>query len=401
MRLRTLAARAGWGVADQVVSSATNFALSVSVARTSSTEAFGAFALVFWVYLLFLNASRAIGSQPLIVTASTVDHARWKRAVEASTGSAAALGLAGALGIGVVALLVGEIGRSALVLAIALPGLLIQDAYRFGLVAIGRPRAAFVSDTIWALVMIGLFAWLVTSGTSMSAAISVAVWGIGAAVGALAAGLAARAIPRPTRLRAWVGDHRTLIPGFLIGSLADTFIQTATQFTLAALAGLTVVAAIRAGQLVLSPVIVLYQGILFVAGPESRRLLENAPARLPRRLAALGGGLAGLAVMAGIVALLLPTWLGQAIVGASWSIALPILPPLIVATAFQVSSGGASTGLLVMGAAMTAARLSIWTSLVAGALVIVGGVTNGAFGAAVGAASRIRRSPPAPSGADS
>ena len=55
--MRQIARRAGWGVADQALSSLTNFAVGVFVARQLGPTEFGAFSLAFATYLLALNAS--------------------------------------------------------------------------------------------------------------------------------------------------------------------------------------------------------------------------------------------------------------------------------------------------------------------------------------------------------
>src|SRR3954467_2589038 len=56
-----------WGLLDQGLSSATNFGGSVLAARVLSTEDFGAFAVVFSLYLVALGLSRSWTSEPLIV----------------------------------------------------------------------------------------------------------------------------------------------------------------------------------------------------------------------------------------------------------------------------------------------------------------------------------------------
>jgi hypothetical protein len=59
--------RLGWGLADQALSSLTNFALAVLVARAVSTSALGAFGLSFTTYTITLGATRALCSEPLTV----------------------------------------------------------------------------------------------------------------------------------------------------------------------------------------------------------------------------------------------------------------------------------------------------------------------------------------------
>lgn len=71
--------RFGLGVADQILSSATNFALGVFAAHVLDVPQFGAFALAFASYNLAIGASRAINSEPLTVRFSSV--VDWKSVV--------------------------------------------------------------------------------------------------------------------------------------------------------------------------------------------------------------------------------------------------------------------------------------------------------------------------------
>src|SRR5437764_6373982 len=59
--------RLGWGLADQALSSMTNFALAILVARSVSTSALGAFGLAFTTYTITLGATRALCQEPLTV----------------------------------------------------------------------------------------------------------------------------------------------------------------------------------------------------------------------------------------------------------------------------------------------------------------------------------------------
>ena len=47
--------RFGWGMGDQALSSLTNFAVGIAVARSVSASAFGAFALAFSFYSIALS----------------------------------------------------------------------------------------------------------------------------------------------------------------------------------------------------------------------------------------------------------------------------------------------------------------------------------------------------------
>src|SRR5690348_6206013 len=85
--LRTLASRAGWNLADQAVSSATNLVLSVLAARNLSVEGFGAFAVAFTVYSFLISGGRALISRPLTVRYTSGGPEHFRTASRAATGA--------------------------------------------------------------------------------------------------------------------------------------------------------------------------------------------------------------------------------------------------------------------------------------------------------------------------
>src|ERR1700735_4120216 len=92
--VRQIGKRLSWGVADQAVSSLTNFAVSIYVARVLGAAQLGAFSLAYVTYGFMLNASRGLATDPLLVRFSNTDLPRWRRAVADCTGTAACVGLA-------------------------------------------------------------------------------------------------------------------------------------------------------------------------------------------------------------------------------------------------------------------------------------------------------------------
>lgn len=121
-RIGRLTTRAGWGVADQALSSLTNFAVGIYVARSLGTSGLGAFSLAFATYLIALNASRGLATDPLVVRYSGTEPALWRRAVASSTGVATAVG-AGAASVAAGMLLSGSTGAAFVALGVMLPGL--------------------------------------------------------------------------------------------------------------------------------------------------------------------------------------------------------------------------------------------------------------------------------------
>ena len=146
--LRQAGRRLGWGVADQAVSSLTNFAVSIYVARALGAAQFGAFSLAYVTYSFALNASRGLATDPLMVRFSGTDLPTWRRAVASCTGTAAVVGLAaGACVLAAAALLDGTAKAAFLALGLTLPGLMLQDSWRYSFFALGRGSQAFLNDT--------------------------------------------------------------------------------------------------------------------------------------------------------------------------------------------------------------------------------------------------------------
>ena len=86
--------RLSWGVVDQAVSSVTNAAVSIFIARTLGAVQFGAFSLAYVTFSFALNASRGLATDPLMVRFSGVSTSRWRGAVRGATGTAVIVGLA-------------------------------------------------------------------------------------------------------------------------------------------------------------------------------------------------------------------------------------------------------------------------------------------------------------------
>ncbi len=149
--------RLGWGVADQALSSLTNFALAVLVARTVSTSSLGAFGLAFATYTITLGATRALCSEPLTVRYSATGEREWRDGASAATGVALVLGVvAGLLCIAAAFLFGGTLRPSLIVLGIGMPGLIVQDTWRNAFFCHLRGAYAFVNDLAWAVAQVVL-----------------------------------------------------------------------------------------------------------------------------------------------------------------------------------------------------------------------------------------------------
>jgi len=376
--------RLGWGVADQAVSSVTNFVMVLYVAHTVGNAAqFGAFSLAYVTYSFALNASRGLTSDPLVVRFSYADPQAWRRAVASCTGTAAVVGLAVGTGILAVAALLGRTVGSAFVgLGLTLPVLLLQDSWRFSFFAIGRGSQAFLNDLIWAIALLPALILLRAAG-ARNIFWFVFAWGAAAGVAAAAGVLQAGVAPRLPGFWEWLSHHRDLGFRYFAENLSNSLASQLRTSCLGGIAGLAAVGYMSAASTLLGPVLVIYMGMSIVGIPEAARMARRSLRNLWRFCLLLSGGLAVVAVAWGAVLLVaLPKGLGAWTLGPIWRPAYPVILPYALAMTAICTWCGATVGLHALGAA----RRSLFAMVVASAGSLVGGVLGALQGGAVGSA---------------
>jgi O-antigen/teichoic acid export membrane protein len=386
-RLGALVQRAGWGVADQALSSLTNFALSIFVARAVGPAGLGSFTIVYATYTTALGISRAVTSEPLLVRYSAPQHDAWRVGTARATGAALVVGL----GLGLCCMLVGWIAPGALTrpfiaLGLTLPGLLLQDCWRYAFFARGRGFSAFVNDLLWALVVFCVLFMLLRSDRASVTWIALLGWGGAATVAALFGVRQSRVIPAPQRLLDWVREEGNLIPRFLgefvtLGGAGQFLV-----YAIGAIIGLAALGSLRAGYLLFGPIQVLYMGVGAIAVPELVRALENSTARLRWTSKLLSFVLAGTALAWGTVVLMLPASVGVAFLGPAWQPARLLAVAVMVGWVGSALVAGAAAGLRALAAARQSLAARLIGSLLAVGGGLVGAVTGGARGAAWGLA---------------
>ena len=120
------------------MSSLTNFLLSIFVARSLGAAQFGAFSLAYVTYGLAINASRGLSIEPLLIRFSGTVPPTWRRATARSTGTALLVGLVtGACALGAGRIVSGTTGLAFVALGLTLPGLMLQDSWRYAFFAAG------------------------------------------------------------------------------------------------------------------------------------------------------------------------------------------------------------------------------------------------------------------------
>ncbi|HWM05003.1 MAG TPA: hypothetical protein VNP92_21900 [Actinophytocola sp.] len=371
--IRGLATRLSWGLADQAVSSMTNFLVGVYVARSLGVTAFGVFSLAWVTYGVVLNLSRGLATDPLVVRFSGVPAEKWRNATARSSGTAIGVGIAfGLLSVVIGFVLPGSLGSAFIALGIVSPGLLLQDSWRFAFFANGQGHNAVVVDIVWAVTM---FPLLMIAADFGSVAGFVLAWG-GAAMFAAACGwLLSKIRPTLAGSREWLRNHRDLGSRYLVENVSNSGAGQLRMYAVGAIVGLSGVGAIRGAELLLGPFMALLMGLNLVAVPEAARVLRRAPHRLEKFCLVLGSVQAVAALGWGLVLLfLVPDALGAWVLHDVWGPAAELILPVTLSLSAAGIVAGAAAGLRALGAAPRSLRAQLYLS--AGYL---GGGVAGAF----------------------
>lgn len=372
-----------WGIADQALSSLTNFVLGVFVARSVSSKEFGAFGLVFATYLFTLGASRALNTAPLVVRYSASNAETWREGTRAATGAALVVGTLAGMGCVLAGILLGEaVGPGLAVLGVTLPGLLLQDSWRQAFFANGKGSLAFANDVTWALLLFPLVAVVIAAGHAEISWFMFA-WGASASGAAILGTYQARIKPNPLLARKWWSAQWDLAPRYFGEFLALGGSNQLIIYGTGAIAGLTAAGALRAAQILLGPFNVAFEGLWISAVPMQVRALKKSPDRLRSASITFSLLLGVSAIACGILLLLLPASVGRALLGPSWPAARAILVPMTLAVAGLGAAMGAMSGLR----ALAAARRSLRARIVTSTMTVTGGLAGAAAAAAMGAAS--------------
>ena len=386
--LRRIVYRLSWGLADQAVSSLTNFAIGIYIVREFGAVIFGAFTLAYMAYSLVLNASRAVASIPLVVRFTGKDVAAWRPSAAASTGTGTVIGIVGGVFLsGVATLFNGAPRASFLALGITLPGLLLQDAWRFAFIALGRSSQAFVNDLIWAVTLAPALL-ILRAGGDASVGTLVLVWGATGTIAGVSGILQARIVPSLAGVRAWLVDHRELGPRYLGEMLAPSISGQLRISALGGLCGLAAVGYLQAVNTLFGPITILFIGASMVLSPEGVRAFQRSAGHLVRLSVTASAVLAAGAVVWGsLLLILLPRGMGEWLLGPIWKSAYPLLIPTTLMTAGLGLNAGMVIGLRALGAARRSFRLAVIVAILNIILPILGAITGGVSGYLFGAAA--------------
>ncbi|MEO3763733.1 hypothetical protein [Streptomyces sp. B8F3] len=382
---RGMAGRLSWGLADQAASSASNFLVGMYVARSLGPAAFGVFSLAWVTYGVVLGVSRGLATDPLVVRFSGAPEASWRTATARSAGTA--------LGVGAVfgtACLVagacagGHLGTAFVCLGVVLPGLLLQDAWRFAFFAAGTGRKAFVNDVVWGVACVP---GLVLAARAGSVAGFVLAWGGSATVAAAYGCLQSGIRPRPAGVRAWLRAHRDLGYRYLVENVGVSGAAQLRMYGLGAIVGVGAVGVVRGAELLLGPFLAVLMGLSLVTVAEAARVLRQAPHRLAGFCLLLGAGQAAAALLWGAALLLVPDHLGEHVLGTVWYPASELIVPATLGVAGAGLGAGAAAGLRALAAARRSLRAQLFASVCYAGGGLGGAAAAGAVGSAWGVAA--------------
>lgn len=366
-----------WGIGDQALSSVTNFAISLFAARTLQVDEFGGFSIVFVTYTVALGLHRALASDPLVIRYAGAGSVRQREGIAVASGVALLVGIvAGLLCIVVSFAFEQRLADGLRALALTLPGLLLQDLWRFAFFASRRGGFAFLNDLIWAVALSAGLAVAAVAGNVTTAGL-IGVWGGAGTLAALAGAFQAGVRLRPGRALQWWREQRDLAGRFLAEFFANFGAQQLTVYGIGTVLGLSAVGALRGAQLLLGPLNVPLMASGLVGIPEGVRLLGGGSERLRRLSLTISLGLLMLVLGWGALLFLMPEAVGLSLLRANWQPARAVLLPIMLGFAGSGVSTGAVSGLRALAAARRSVRVSAVISVCTFTMMIGAGLAGG------------------------
>lgn len=372
---------------DQIVSSLTNFAPGFYAAHALIPRDFAVFGLLQVAYVLGLGVTRALFSSVALVSeSSTLPTRQHQGAVDA----VAATSISGCAVAAFVVVPFVAAPSSVVLLSVAgLAVALVQDAVRFTSIATHHAGQALSSDSAWLVAVLVSLSLIHGPHPHASPWFLASVWLWSSAVGLAIGAVATRWSPSAKRGWWFVRQQPRLSASFLTEWSLKQGAATVATYAIGAVGGALATAGIRASQLVLGPMNVLFTGFQLallpaVVAARDRDLLSM---RRTLRVASIALFAAPL-TLAGAALLVPEAWL-RILVGAQAQGVITYTAPLALSLAATGLMTGSLTGLRVLKAGREMVRTRIIASvgtLAAGCigLTMTGTVLGGLWGLAFG-----------------
>lgn len=373
------------GVADQGISSLSNLALTIAVARSTTQGGFGVFSIAITLYLLTTTLAKGMSGGIVALHLSHLEGHAFRQQANSALGAATAVGTAsGAIILGSSSALQGGIPSAPLaVIAIAMPVLILQDCLRSVAYAAHRPWLAFANSATWFAAQGALFVLLYATNRATPTLLLIA-WAAGVFPGLLAALAPLTLRPEASHVITWLKEHgetgRSLAVEYVfIGGLAQ-----GAPLLLGWTAGSEALGGFRGAVTLFGPVTMAAHGLTLATVPVAARNWHRGSASFIRPLALVGITVTVGCILWGTLIASLPDNIGVAILGSTWHNAakLAIIVGLWLGTGYATEPAAAA--MRIRGdnrpAALTRAAFAPVTVL----LLMAGALSHGAAGGIAG-----------------
>ena len=376
--------RVGLSVVDQGVTSAGNLAVTIIAARSLSVDDFGAFTIAYTVSVLSLGVTRSLTSEPMMIRFSDEDAPTARRAGAHAAGLALLIGIAVGAALAAVAMLFsGTVQTSLLIVAVGLPGLLVQDAWRFVCFSLGRPGVALVNDSAWFAIVLSLTVIVRLIATPTITTVT-AAWVATSAICAVIGAVQLRLLPAIGHSWSWLTDHFDLASRFLLDYATAGGASYLTILLLGVVAGLPAAAAVRGVSRSSAPSTSCSQGAVSPSSPRGSAWPIATGTASAGSVRILALALTAVAALWLVIGLLLPTRAGVAILGQTWDDARDVLPAMGIGLVAGGITGAAFVGLRSLGDARRNLRSRMTSLPVLLALPVAGALISDAAGYSIG-----------------
>jgi O-antigen/teichoic acid export membrane protein len=374
-----VAGRRALVMADQGVSSLSNFVVTIIVARLLGANGFGAFSVALVAYQLASGGVRAVVGEPFLSAHSA--HEPWVRTRAAADLVRAAFVASAVCSLAMLAAvpLAGHAAGPLVALACVFPFLGIQDSLRH-VAVVDRPGLALASDVAWLVAVVGLLA---VAPEGASPAWFVAAWGVAGVIGLVVA-LATMGVPLlQGSARRWERRHRQMAGAFLAETVTARAVGQIILLALGAISGLAALGAVRAAQAFYGPLNTLFAGINMALVPDGARRRDE-PAGLVRFMVAASAVVTAAAAAWLVVGITLPDSWGTELLGSTWRDAEDVMLPIGLAVVAGSANTGAFAGLRSLAAAGHSLRARLFSLPAEAVCALVGALTGGALGYSIG-----------------
>lgn len=349
-------------LADQAASSLGNFVAGGFAAHFLTSPSFGLFSILSVVYIVALGLFRSALCEVVVVASNSRTELEESGSVDAAVDGT--LIVSGALCLLVLAtsLLVGANTLGYILPALGLVSMLVQDALRIAAIAKGAAHVAFLSDVAWLCLM--PLAMLLAAFLDPTVSTFFSAWAFASLPSVVYSSIVLRWRPCVKSFISFVSSNGTLVWSCFVDWLLRQGMSQSLMYGFALLSGPLAVGSIRACQLLLGPLNVVFTGVQLSVLPSAARTWTVSPDRTAKSLRRMSAGLAVSAVgMAGILTVL-PSSLLRIAVGQQVATALEYLLPMSCTLAASGLMSAGSIGLRVARSSRSLVIARISTCLV-------------------------------------